>query len=276
MVGHDNLQRLGFEVDKPSATTIDVRGEGGCCFCAPTKYSGKEYKWSTSPCKSTDLQPCPLWLIDWLNASSAARGERTKRKTTTASAEGPGTSRQRTELTRAEDRTADEQDDAAMVARMKAILEDHFGNKIAHWYDRPYGGDFHVEDKNRDCRICSHVHHSNSYQVRVVIPPCIIVRNYSSRCAQTVLGWREVPAINNLIFNPQSDYAFVDLFVAGQKYRGLRWMWFDAERTFLKYDGIIWKPEGQHGGPASRRSPSAPMSWSRSSSSSLQSRRRLT
>ena len=244
VVCHDKLQKLGFQVDKPSMTTIDVRGEGGCCFCAPTSYSGKEYRWESKPCRSRDLQACPLWLIDWLNASSVARGDRNKRRNTQASGDAPGTSRQRLDLTApSTDRAAADQHDEAMIQRIKALLEGHFGNKIAHWYDRPYGGDFHVEDRNRDCSICSHVHHSNSYQVRVVIPPCVIVRNYSSRCAQTVLGWKEVPAINNLIFNPQSDYAFVDLFVAGQKYRGFRWMWFDAERTFLKYDGVIWKPE---------------------------------
>ena len=239
IVSQNHLSALGYKVDKASATTIDVRGDGGCCFCAPTEYSGKSYRWMSDPQATKDLAPCPLWLIEWLNSSADLRNG-FKRKNPSGVA-GPSEVRQRLDITPVS--SSRPKDLVAVFDQVKPLLEAHLGNKISCWYERPDGGAFHVEDKSIPCAFCCHEHHSNSYHVYVIVPPCVEVRNYSPRCSSAVLGWKEVPSINNLIFNPHSDYAFVDLFVAYQKYKGYQWLWYEGQKTFLRYNGIIWKPE---------------------------------
>ena len=54
-------------------TSIDIRGEGGCVFVAPSTYANKSYRWMTEVPQATELLGCPPWLIDVINDSSSKK-----------------------------------------------------------------------------------------------------------------------------------------------------------------------------------------------------------
>ena len=85
------------------------------------------------------------------------------------------------------------------------------------------------------------VHTSNGYRCEVMLPPCCIVKNYSSKCDKMVIGIDDVPIFNDIKADPQSDEAFVRLFAEQQRYQGLNWIWSGEQRCFFKYDGTIYK-----------------------------------
>ena len=230
--------KLVVDIDgERKGTTIDVRSQGGCVFCAPTSYSGKSYKWEMGGVVDvTKLKACPPWLIELLNNSAENRG--TKRKT------GVHTTSQSAmvKLSRHENSIVNIDPSGDLASLIKPVIESKLKTKITKWYPRSYGADFHVEDKSLDCISCTFVHDSNGYQCIIVLPPCVIIKNYSPRCQQQLIGLEDVPVISELIANPLSDYAFVDIFMESQRCKGLTWVYLKQQKCFLQHDGTIWKP----------------------------------
>eukprot|EP00891_Asterochloris_glomerata_P005780 jgi/Astpho2/5780/fgenesh1_pg.00080_%23_41_t len=54
-------------------TSIDIRGEGGCVFVAPSTYANKSYRWMTEVPHAKDLLSCPPWLVEVINNSASKK-----------------------------------------------------------------------------------------------------------------------------------------------------------------------------------------------------------
>eukprot|EP00891_Asterochloris_glomerata_P008016 jgi/Astpho2/8016/fgenesh1_pg.00120_%23_12_t len=230
-------------------STIDIRGEGGCDFAAPTAYANgrKKYVWMTDcgamEVPAADLLPCPGWLITMMNECTRQRSAVAvkKRENTQIVEMHPPNKVQRT----------DNAEDALQVVdwlttnileSVRPVIEHELHNKISAWYPKSYGGDFHVVNKMDKCGCCIiQVHTANGYHCEVMLPPCCIVKNYSSKCDKMVIGIDDVPIFRDIKLDPQSDEAFVRLFAEQQRYQGLNWIWSGEQRCFFKYDGTIYK-----------------------------------
>lgn len=232
------------------ATTVDVRGEGGCIFAAPTVYgAGKEYRMMSELVPAADLQAMPGWLIEIVNENGG---------------KGRGTLAQKRRPVQTNDCDDDTQQPENKIQKLDCpsssltkvtwqatdLLEvmrphiesalDH--NKIVRWYPKEYGADFHLQDKTKNCPCCLiTIHTSNGNTCHIVIPPCCIVRNYSPTCKEKLIGLDDVKIFKDIKRDPYSDAAFIQLFAEQQSYYGLRWTWFDEETCFLKYDGTIYR-----------------------------------
>ena len=243
------------------SSSVDVRGEGGCIFAAPTKYGAdKEYSMMSELIPSANLQAMPGWLIDILNNNGGKnRALLVKRKDVSnkelevteykipkvdrpagTRIEDPYVAMWRrpphtSTLARVTWQTAD------LLKTMRPHLESSLDNKIKSWYPKEYGADFHLQDKTRDCACCLEVHTSNGCTCNVVLPPCCVVCNYSPRCKPKLIGLEDVQVFKDIKLDPFSDAAFIQLFVEQQTYYGLRWAWFAEEGCFLKYNGTIYK-----------------------------------
>ena len=229
-----------------AAASIDVRGEGGCIFAAPTIYgAGKEYRMMSELVPVAELQAMPRWLIDIVNNNGdKTRGtlavKRRPPQNDNIQDKDKDNKIQKIEHTSAVAEVTWQATDLLEV--MRPHIEKAFdNNKIVAWYPKTYGGDFHLEDKTRACPICIEIHTSNGNTCRVVIPPCCIVRNYSPLCKEKLIGLEDVKVFNDIKRDPYSDAAFIQLFAEQQSYYGLRWTWFEEEGCFLKYDGTIYK-----------------------------------
>ena len=226
-----------------SKTTIDIRGEGGCVFAAPTSFAGKSYAWMSEVPRTEDLSPCPPWLISMLNDGAKQRPKAPKRSLIDAGGHSV-TARQRVVEDDCPINNTDSQLTAAYgdVTAVQPMIESELGVEIKQWYPKPYGGDFHVVDKLAHCGICVvHIHTSNGYSCNIIIPPCCIVKNYSPQCHAKIIGLEDVPSLVAIKIDPYSDDAFVNMFVEHQRYRGRKWLWFKQDSCFLKYDGTIYK-----------------------------------
>ena len=225
-----------------SKTTIDVRGEGGCVFAAPTSFAGKSYAWMSEVPRTEDLLPCPPWLIDILNRSGQQ-----KRANAPAAAEDrrlaqrPATKGDQAASSRTDTTTLIIPEDMYQITRTN--IEKAIGNTIKTVYPRNYGFDFHVVNPDNNCLCClkARQHQHNAAQCRVVLLPCVTVRNYSTDCRSRIIAWDEVPVIKNLMDNPHSDMAFVELFKEQQKSNGIHWVWNAKESCFLRYEGIVYE-----------------------------------
>ena len=67
--------RAGLNIDGKDYD-IDVRGEGGIVLCPPTTYERGDYIWTTEFKPSSELPPCPPWLIARLNKGGAGKNSR--------------------------------------------------------------------------------------------------------------------------------------------------------------------------------------------------------
>eukprot|EP00891_Asterochloris_glomerata_P005828 jgi/Astpho2/5828/fgenesh1_pg.00080_%23_76_t len=228
-------------------SSIDVRGEGGCIFAAPTKYgaNNKEYSLMSELIPAANLQAMPGWLIDILNDNGGKnRTLLAKRKDAALSvSDAPqATENKLRKVTHTSALTRVTWQAADLLETMRPHLESSLNNKIKSWYPREYGADFHLQDKTRDCACCLiTIHTSNGCTCNVVLPPCCVVRNYSPTCKAKLIGLEDVQVFKDIKLDPLSDSAFIQLFVEQQTYYGLRWTWFAEEGCFLKYDGTIYK-----------------------------------
>ena len=211
-------------------TTIDIRGEGGCIFAAPSAYGNKSYTFLTDVPPSKDLQAMPAWLIELVNGKQVVRQKRSAEQITGA------------QIVR--HRIVDAAKDVTVYAsevleEVTPLVEKFMGNTIKKWYPRPYGGDFHVTLPS-ECPICHCMHDNNSTSCRVIFgSQVVILRNYSTQCRSKVVGWNAVACISELWNNPTSDLQFVSLFV--EAIRPSRYVYFERLNAFLKHDGAIWK-----------------------------------
>ena len=215
-------------------TTIDIRGEGGCIFAAPSAYGNKSYTFLTDVPSSQDLQAMPAWLIDIVNGTT--KGKRVSQKRQPEDKPSAQIVRHRNEDATSKEVSVTASD---VLEEVTPLVEGFMGATIKKWYPRPYGGDFHVAVPVM-CPICHCMHDKNSTSCRVIFgSQVVILKNYSTQCHNKAVGWNAVACISELWNNPTSDLQFVKLFV--EAIRPCQYVYYERVGAFLKHDGAIWK-----------------------------------
>ena len=206
------------------ATTIDVRGDGGCVLVSPTAYQtppeSRCYHFENPLCHADDLPPLPPWLLAILNEDSSAAPVLhcgSKRKINSA-------------VVIADDFTE----------RVKQKIEVHLQDKMAATYPRQDGIDFKLEHRAKACTICGGVHANNSYLCRKILDTCVWIKNYSKSCHMRVLDYNTHPVLSKILHNPTVDDPFVALLQARMYAAGHQIRVSGNDHAFYCFDGNHW------------------------------------
>ena len=196
-------------------TSLDVRGDGGCVICAPTKYlvghEERVYVFETQLCSIDMLPAAPIWLISYHVTKAASM----------------------TTLTRSL---------PSQAHVLKAVVEDAIDNTLDRVWPRQSCFDFSIKNKDKPCVCCGGQHTSNNYAYRQILTSYFIVFNYSSTCRPKAVGYIEHPSIKHILASPTDD-PYVSLLMTRYKSAGtcLKASGNDKNPSFFLYDGNRWR-----------------------------------
>lgn len=204
--------------DEEGCTSIDVRAEGGVIIAPPTQYEKGSYRAAGQwPVPTKDLPALPAWFISVLNKRVSQP-------------------RSMAQIIRINPREMN-----AVVTQAIPEVEKVLGNKVVRHFLREGGFDIDVMDRSIPCT-CMRRHDHNMWKVRIVLPECFTLRNYSGECKSVLVGWENQDLLTEVLRFPDTDNVYAHMYHRTQQHYGRDFACGNDGLGFHMYDGGLWKP----------------------------------